>query len=217
MAFWDIDRGVAYGDAVDGSLFILRTTNGGDSWNRVPARNLPAAQEGEGGFAASGSCVSVAPGGVGWIAAGNAERARVFKTTDFGATWTATDAPVVGGASSGLASIGFMDGTRGFAIGGTIGADDVRVESVATTEDGGDSWQPGGLLAKSGPAYGAAWVPGRATPTIVAVGPGGADLSADGGTTWRSMATATYWAVAFASPRVGWTVGPRGRITRWAF
>ncbi|MEM1181018.1 MAG: hypothetical protein AAGM22_21940, partial [Acidobacteriota bacterium] len=34
MAFWDAERGLAYGDPVDGAFFILRTEDGGDTWTR---------------------------------------------------------------------------------------------------------------------------------------------------------------------------------------
>lgn len=35
----------------------------------------------------------------------------------------------------------------------------------------------------------------------------------DGGATWTALAAQSYWAVAFASPRAGWAVGPEGRIS----
>src|SRR5688500_4155588 len=57
LDFWDGRRGVVYGDAVDGQLRILRTEDGGRSWRLVPGAGLPAALSGEGGFAASGTCV----------------------------------------------------------------------------------------------------------------------------------------------------------------
>ena len=56
--FWTPDRGVAFSDAVNGLFPVIRTRNGGDSWNRI-ARKLPPAQPGEAGFAASGTCLDV--------------------------------------------------------------------------------------------------------------------------------------------------------------
>jgi photosystem II stability/assembly factor-like uncharacterized protein len=54
--------------------------------------------------------------------------------------------------------------------------------------------------------------------TVVATGPGGAAWTPDEGDTWFSLAGVTdYWAVAFASPRVGWLVGTEGRILKIAF
>ncbi len=197
MAFWDSRRGIVYGDQVDGGLFVLRTENGGATWVRVPESGLPAAQEGEGGFAASGSCVTTASGGRAWIATGNGERARVLRTEDEGRTWRSVSVPVAGGPAAGLTTIGVLDDGRGIALGGIIGQDTVRVDNVTLTSDWGRSWTLGGRPNMAGPA--------------------GADLSLDGGLTWRSATRVTYWAVSFVSRGAGWAVGPGGRITRFAF
>jgi len=215
MDFWDPDHGLAYGDAVDGVPFLLRTEDGGGSWTRVPAAALPPALEGEGGFAASGTCLVTGPGGRAWVATGNADRARVLRTGDSGATWTVTDAPVVAGSASGLATIQ-VRGEVGVALGGVIGNDTLRSDNVALSRDGGRTWFPGGRPAMPGPVYGSALVPG-AEGLVVAVGPRGLDWSADGGATWQGGDGVTRWAVAFASGRAGWAVGPRGRITRLGF
>lgn len=212
MDFWTPERGLAYGDAVDGVPFLLATTDGGERWSRVPAASLPPALEGEGGFAASGTCLQVLDGGLGWVATGNGARARVLRTADFGASWTAVDVPVVSGAAAGLATIRMDARGRGVAMGGIIGDDSVRSDNVALTEDGGATWTVGGALVMAGPVYGSALSP--AGDVVVAVGPGGMDWSPDGGRTWRSADTLTYWAAALASSEVGWAVGPGGRIVR---
>lgn len=217
MAFWNRDQGLAYGDAVEGRLFILRTEDGGASWTRVPEEALPPAQDGEGGFAASGSCVETGPGGRAWIATGNAETPRLLWTEDEGRSWSFSPAPVVGGAAAGLTTVDFLDGRRGIALGGIIGQDTVRVDNVTVSLDGGREWILGGRPAMRGPVYGASWVPDAPTPTVFAVGPGGADYSTDGGMTWQTAAQETYWAVSFASLGAGWAVGPEGRITRFEF
>jgi photosystem II stability/assembly factor-like uncharacterized protein len=217
MSFWDQDRGLAYGDSVDGVLFVLRTEDGGENWTLVEGDSLPLAQEGEGGFAASGSCVDTAPGGAAWIATGNADVARVLRTEDYGLTWSVAEVPVDGGPGGGLTTVGFPDGHWGFALGGIIGNDTVRSRNVAASGDGGRTWLEGGRLAMTGPVYGAALVPDLPLPTVFAVGPGGADWSPDGGRTWRSADPRTFWAVAFASQEAGWAVGPEGRITRFGF
>src|SRR6185295_16662533 len=43
MSFWDRDRGLVFGDSVDGHLWILKTGNGGGTWTRVPPNELPPA------------------------------------------------------------------------------------------------------------------------------------------------------------------------------
>ena len=217
MAFWNPSRGLAYGDAIEGRLFVLRTEDGGASWTRVPDEALPSAQEGEGGFAASGSCVETGPPGRAWIATGNAETPRVLWTEDEGRSWSFAAVPIVGGAAAGLTTVDFLDSRTGIALGGVIGQDTVRVDNVTVTLDGGRVWTLGGRPAMRGPVYGASWVPDSPVSTVFAVGPGGADYSTDGGLTWQTAAEETYWAVSFASPDAGWAVGPEGRITRFGF
>ena len=62
--------------------------------------------------------------------------------------------------------------------------------------------------------WGGVYVPGAARPTVVAVGPAGSAYTRDDGATWVSIDSSNYWSVGFASPRAGWAVGTRGRITR---
>jgi photosystem II stability/assembly factor-like uncharacterized protein len=217
MAFWDSRRGILYGDAIEGTLFVLRTEDGGASWDRVPEEGLPIAQEGEGGFAASGSCVTTGSGGRAWIATGNGEQARVLWTEDEGRTWQASSVPVAGGPAAGLTTIDVLDDALSIALGGVLGQDTVGVDNVILSSDGGRTWRLGGRPDMVGPVYGSSWVPGAETPTAFAVGPAGADYSLDGGLTWRAAARVPYWAVSFVSPSAGWAVGPGGRITHLAF
>jgi photosystem II stability/assembly factor-like uncharacterized protein len=211
--FWDDRRGVAYGDAVGGGLRILRTEDGGRSWTRLPDALLPSAREGEGGFAASGTCVRTGPEGLGWIAAGNAEGARVFRTEDYGATWAAYEVPVVSGNGAGLTSIAMSDRDRGLAFGGDLAIRDGHRDNIARTTDGGRSWQLAARPALPGAIYGGAAVPGREGAYVV-VGPGGADVTTDGGATWEPLDTSAWWGVAANGPDAIWLAGPDGRIAR---
>ncbi|MFT7484508.1 MAG: photosystem II stability/assembly factor-like uncharacterized protein, partial [Candidatus Paceibacteria bacterium] len=61
IAFWDLKRGIVMGDAVDGYLTILITSDGGDSWARVPQERLPKPLAGECGFAASNRTIALFP------------------------------------------------------------------------------------------------------------------------------------------------------------
>ncbi len=213
MAFWDRDHGIAYGDEVDGELSIFRTEDGGSHWLRVTG--LPAL-DGEGGFAASGTCALTRPGGLGWIAAGNAAQARAMVTRDHGATWKFYETPIVAGSAAGLTTIAFWDDERGIALGGQIGQDTAYADNVAVTSDGGRTWTLAGRPSFPGPVYGSALVMGAASPTVFAVGPQGMSYSEDAGATWNLASDETFWAVAFASERLGWAVGPEGRVVRIA-
>lgn len=217
MAFWDAAHGLAFSDAVDGTFLIVTTADGGQTWARVPAARLPAAQPGEGSFAASGTCVVTQGDSTAWIGTGNAATARLLQTTDRGRTWTATAPPLVGGEAAGIASVAFRDARHGVALGGDIAHPDVYAENVVRTADGGATWTPGGRLPFPGAVYGAAYVPGTQPPVLTAVGPGGAAYSRDDGLTWTALDTLTYWSLTFAGPSAGWLVGPDGRIRQVRF
>ena len=212
LSFWDPLRGLAYSDSVDGELVILTTADGGETWQRVPPESLPPALPGEGGFAASGTCVATRGTGLAWVATGNADPARVLRTDDGGRSWSASPAPVVAGEAKGLASVAMWDDQRGIAVGGDIGDPQSRADAVAVTADGGRTWQRGGRLPFPGAAYGVATVPG--TSAAVAVGPGGAALSRDGGRSWERFDDRAWWGVAAAGPDAVWLTGPDGRIAR---
>lgn len=237
LDFWDAERGVVYGDAVDGEIRILRTTDAGEHWTPVDGSALPQALLNEGGFAASGTCLVTGADGRAWVAAGNAAIARVFHTDDFGASWTAFDTPLVAGERAGGFSITFRDSLHGVLFGGDLGPPDEDAATdaatapirVAVTHDGGASWDPAEEPGFEGAIYGGAWVPKTAAESpgdaalgseiapLVAVAPSGAAYSPDGARSWVPLDSASYWGVGFASPEAGWLVGPDGRITRVSF
>jgi photosystem II stability/assembly factor-like uncharacterized protein len=216
MAFWDRDRGLVYGDEVDGVPFILSTTDGGEHWSRVPSESLPAALDGEGGFAASGTCLMTQEGGRAWVGTGAGSHPRVLMTEDWGESWTVMDVPVEGGSSAGLFTLGMTPEGEGIAFGGAVGGDTLRTDNIILTGDYGASWTTGGHPVMLGPVYGSGLVMLDGGWGVAAVGPGGLDWSGDEGRSWVAADTLTYWAVAFASPNAGWAVGPGGRITKLA-
>lgn len=57
MDFWDDQNGIAFGDAIDGKLVILKTTDGGDSWQEAPDNERPSVDDDNYAFAASGTCL----------------------------------------------------------------------------------------------------------------------------------------------------------------
>ena len=213
FAFWDRRRGVVFSDQVNGRMIIRTTSNGGKDWTLVPHESLPQGLPGEGGFAASGTCVVARPGGHAWIVTGNGPRSRVLHSADYGRTWSVADAPIVAGEAAGFATIAFRDDRHGVALGGELGNPDARTDNVFLTADGGRTWLAGGRPPFSGAVYGAAFVPG-ASPALVAVGPRGAALSRNGGESWAALDTLSYWGIGFGPGRVGWITGPGGRITK---
>ena len=217
MAFWDADRGIAFSDSVDGRLMILRTENGGRDWARVPAAGLPPALDNEGAFAASGTNVAVYGRDHVWIGTGAAAVARVLRSSDGGRTWAAAPTPLAAGPSSGIFSIAFRDAEHGIVVGGDYRKESDAVDNAAITSDGGRTWTM--VKGLSGFRSVVAYQPGASTPTLIAVGPQGADRSIDDGRTWTPLAGATgLHTFAFAKQgSAGWGAGENGRIMRLAY
>jgi photosystem II stability/assembly factor-like uncharacterized protein len=225
MAFWDAERGIAFSDSIDGQLVILRTDNGGRSWTRVPAEGLPRALDNEGAFAASGTNVAVHGRDHVWIGTGAAAVSRVLRSSDGGRTWTAAATPLAAGPSSGIFSVAFRDALNGIVVGGDYRKEAEAVDNAALTRDGGKTWTA--MRGLTGFRSVVAYVPAPSTPLrvnaasreLLAVGPQGADYSADDGRSWTPVTGATgLHTFAFAkSGRAGWGAGENGSIARLAY
>jgi photosystem II stability/assembly factor-like uncharacterized protein len=145
MAFWDRDRGIAIGDPVTDNSGTLRfelisTEDGGQTWNPLPPESLPAAIEGEGAFAASGTCITVQGTTNVWFATGG-KAARVFHSTNAGKTWTVAETPIIHGQdSTGIFSIAFRDPIHGVIAGGDYKHPAQDGPNLAFSNDGGLTW-----------------------------------------------------------------------------
>ena len=140
MAFWDSAHGIAVGDPVKGKFALITTEDGGKHWDPVPAPALPPAIEGEGAFAASGTCITVAGKHNVWFVTGG-KAARVFRSPDNGKSWTVADAPITHGSdSSGVFSVAFRDVRHGAISGGDYKQPRRDGPNLAVTEDGGVTW-----------------------------------------------------------------------------
>ncbi len=208
IAFWDLKKGIALSDPVDGRFFILETSDGGRTWTRIAPERLPPVLPGEAAFAASGSSLVVLPGGHVWIGTGGGGRGRVMHSPDFGGTWSVADTPVhAEGPASGIFSLAFADARHGIAVGGDYTKPRLASRSVAITRDGGRTW----LSAREPPAAYLSGVAFAGGARVVAVGLAGTFVSRDSGQTWTQTDTVAMNSVRF-SGRAGIAVGPRGRI-----
>ncbi|HEX6650431.1 MAG TPA: hypothetical protein VF075_12860, partial [Pyrinomonadaceae bacterium] len=161
MSFWDANHGIAFGDSVDGQLYIMTTADGGRVWSRVPVAGLPAALENEGAFAASGTNIAIFGKTHAWIGTGASAKARVLRTADGGRTWQVSETPLAAGPSAGIFSIAFRDAKHGVVAGGDYRKEQEAVDNLAVTSDGGVTW----TLVKglSGFRSVVAYVPGTKT------------------------------------------------------
>jgi photosystem II stability/assembly factor-like uncharacterized protein len=214
MAFWDTDHGIAMSDPVNGKFIIITTDDGGKTWKPVAPENLPPAIQGEGGFAASGTCITVQGKSSVWFASGGTA-ARVFRSTDRGRTWAVSDTPIVSGvAAAGIFSIAFKDAKNGIIVGGTYDKPKEADKSIAITVDGGKTWKLAGNAKgfRSGVSYTKV---GREI-LIIAVGTAGSDYSKNNGADWIEMDKENYNSVSFVkNTNIGWAAGPRGRVAKF--
>lgn len=216
IEFWDEQRGLAFGDAIAGALFVLQTRDGGETWERIDPAKLPAALGTEGGFAASGTCIATGSDGKAWIATGAGERPRIIYTPDYGESWQDISTPIVAGESAGITSVNFWDDQDGFIAGGDLNITDQYTRNVAFTINGGTVWSQAESPLMKGAVYGTGLVRFRDESYVFISGPQGINYSKDYGTTWDSLSTENYWAVNFAKQTgreaVGWATGTEGKI-----
>jgi photosystem II stability/assembly factor-like uncharacterized protein len=213
MAFWDGGHGVAFSDPVDGSFLIVRTENGGTTWERVPRENIPPPLSGEAGFAASGTAIAVEGTHNVWFGTGGGSVARVFRSSDRGLTWSAAETPLPGNQTSGIFGITFWNARQGVAVGGDYTQRHQATGNVVRTEDGGLTWELAGSSLPAGVRYGVTYLAGAADPILVATGPSGWGYSLDRGVHWTAIDTLGYNTVAaFSASGTVWAAGEAGRI-----
>ena len=216
LAFWDARHGIALSDPVDGRFLLLTTTNGGTTWTPIQAA-LPAALPNETAFAASGTCLVVQGQSHVWFGTGGATRARVFRSTDRGRTWSVSNTPLLAGAdSAGIFSLAFRDERNGAAIGGNYKKPETTTRNFAFTQDGGVTWHNRDGKFPSGFRSAVAWV--RAADNqwlLVAVGTSGSDILKPSWS-WRKLDNENHNTLSIArfDRSAIWAAGPKGRIAR---
>lgn len=210
--FWDDQNGIAYGDAIDDYPYILLTSDGGNTWERAPTGNMPTAGKGEGGFAASGTCVTTGENGSAWIATGASGNCRVLLTNDYGFSWSEVGSPLIKGEAAGNTSISFV-GKTGFLVGGDLAQTNEYTENCAFSSDGGISWSLAKQPNTRGAFYGGAIAKHQNQTFAFAGGPKGLDCTSDMGETWTTIDTLNYWAVSFHK-NIGFASGRAGEVLK---
>lgn len=212
IAFWDDKNGILAGDPIDETLFVLKTSDGGETWQRIPVENIPKVEEGEYGFAASGTHIATGENGAAWIATGG-KVARVFYSTDGGEHWEVTHTPMVSGAAAtGTFSLDFSQQTQknvvsGIAVGGDYTKEKEGKDNLMKTVDGGKTWtlidHP--LHYRSAVQIIEDWT--------ITVGPSGSDISLDGGQTWKMIDTVGFHTLSIGGSKESiWAAGGDGRV-----
>lgn len=210
MDYWNEQTGIIYGDPINGRMQLLKTTDGGRSWNDISAHLEFSLDSGEASFAASGTNIRTLSDGHCWIATGGT-RSRVFYSADYGQTWSAFDCPIIQGENStGPFSLAFLDATTGVALGGNYLQDTLRLKNMVLTKDGGKSW-----TAPASNPYGYRSAVEYLKPNfLIATGTSGTDISLDGGLRWHRISLEGYHVVRKAKKgNLVLLAGGNGRIS----
>lgn len=193
--FFDDTDGFAQGDPLGGYYELYTTTNGGDTWTRVPEVNIPAPTTGEYGITGNYNAI----GDYIWW---GTNQGRVYYSTDKGYTW---DVSLTTFGSTTTVNTVFSDVNNGFAHRSYL---DMGIEpAISVTTNGGVTWTN---VNVSGDMYARyfSYVPGT-TSTFVGSSSEpnfeGASYSEDGGYSWITLNSGVpIQATAFLDAETGW-------------
>jgi photosystem II stability/assembly factor-like uncharacterized protein len=189
--FWNEKEGVVYGDAIEGTMLIIETKDGGVTWKEIPAALRPKLLEGEGSFAASGTNVRCLGKNKIVIATGG-KHSRIFISDDKAKSWKSVEVPIIQGETmTGIFSTAFRNEKQGIIVGGNYEVDSLKRDHVFMTLDGGNTWKAPTVPTR-GIREGSEYLTDK---IIVATGFPGTDISHDGGNTWNALSDEKQFAV----------------------
>lgn len=183
--FDKFDRGIAISDPNEaGSANPLIFHSGRPSKEKV---NFPKYFPGEAHFAASNTNIAMNSGKI-WIATGGM-KARIFKFSwSNPMKWEAFETPFIQGtASQGIYSIDFYDKNFGIAVGGDYTKQAENINNIATTNNGGKTWQIQASGKNGGYKTCVKFRPKSKGKDIIAVGDQNIEFSNDYGKTWKTI------------------------------
>lgn len=188
MDFWDDRNGIIFGDPIRNRMQLLKTSDGGDSWQNVSDHLKTELKAGEAGFAASGTTIKTFGKGLAWIATGGSA-SNIYFTDNYGYTWKVFKCPIIQGESStGVFSMDFYDRRKGVVVGGNYLKDKENSNNVLLTSDGGRTWKKPSVSV-AGYRSGVVYINNH---TLLATGTSGTDISNDDGMNWHNLSSLSF-------------------------
>jgi photosystem II stability/assembly factor-like uncharacterized protein len=195
--FWDKQKGIIYGDAINGNMLILKTIDKGNTWSLLPKQNRPTLKKGEFSFAASGTGIRCY-GNKNVIISTGGKPSRLFSSVDKGLSWKSINTPIIQNSSStGIFSFAFINAKKGIIVGGDYLKDVLVSDNAFYTIDGGENW----LKPNNSTGGYRECVQYIDNKTIIAVGPTGIDISIDSGINWKGLSDEKSFHVIQKSPK----------------
>ncbi len=188
LKFTDNSFGISFSDpSANQRLNISQTRTGGSKWIHCnDCKDFPYLEKGEAAFAASNTNIASA-GEFIWIATGGS-KSRIFRMKNKDCNWQVFETPFIQGTSSqGIYSIDFYDKDFGIAVGGDYTKQADNINNIATTNDGGQTWQIQASGKNAGYMTCVKFRPETKGKEIVAVGDQHISFSSDYGKTWSKI------------------------------
>jgi len=193
--FFDQNNAFCMGDPVGGEYEIYTTSNGGNSWIKVAADNIPNPVVNETGIAAYYSAI----GDNAWF---GTSKGRVYRTNDKGRHWEVSTTSLNGKT----VDVEFADQFHGLAQDKST----TIAGNLSETFDGGITWT---LVKPTGPigSNDICFVPGTENTWVSTGNPNyGVFYSCDGGHSWvpfKGNENDQMIKIDFVSPETGWAGG----------
>ena len=182
LEFWDNKKGIVLGDPIDDHFVIIRTANGGKSWEQESQKNCPASDSGEACFASSGTnirklnkqeAVFISGGMKSHLFIGNKR----------------INLPIVQGkTSTGANSIAVKNSRTMIVVGGDFTSKDDTTRICAITTDGGKSF----TSPEIAPHGYRSCVEYINKNTWISCGLNGVDFSTDNGKKWNWISKESF-------------------------
>ena len=216
MQFLNDQEGFAIGDPTENCPSFIKTSDGGETWQKVSCENLPKFAEGEAFFAASNTNLILRGNRMFMVSGG--KKSRVSVSEDKGLSWQIFDTPIVQGETmTGAFCADFYDEKRGIIAGGNYQKLEQNFKNKAITADGGKTWE----LVSENQGFGYAscvqYLPHSDGKAIVEVGANGLFYSRDGGKKWKQLSKdSDFLTIRFIDSKTAVATG-KNRIVKLTF
>jgi photosystem II stability/assembly factor-like uncharacterized protein len=209
-------EGVIVGDPINERFWLIKTKDGGDSWQDEPMPRMPVAQREEACFAASGSNIQYIPNDpdceFAFVSGGSI--ARVFKLSgrDDGQNVT-YNLPINQGINSaGAFSLAVYDKDKMYVVGGNYVNDIQAYDNAVYTKNGFKSLKTPGITPPQGFRSCVIYI---AEKFMLCVGTSGVDFTTNGGNEWKQFTKESFHVCAKAKKgNAVFMAGNFGRIAR---
>jgi len=207
MEFWENGNGIVVGDPIDGKIYVARTADHGNTWQRYHPNNLPAVEAGEAMFASSGTNIRRFNSLEAIVVTGG-KRSRLLLHEKW------VDLPLLQGSeSTGANSVAIWNvppkKPRIIIVGGDFTRDTLTEKNCVISTDLGKHWS-----YPTVPPHGyrscVEFIDGD---KAIACGTSGVDITNDGGKTWTLISKESFHVCQKAKKGTRiFLAGTKGRI-----